>query len=393
MTQPVYTPFTTPRLDRDKLDAYNTLRSDHFSRLSRNQKGVLRDLTIGVANLYSTYDFNLILEIFADNQESKVDFSSQSMAQRIAHTGAMVIPYPDYNQGPDIGKRNWRRMRTDLVQSKYLSPLGKYSPPYRVLGFDHADTIDVYKQALISEVATEQKIQPNTPEYTRFLQTANNVFGVTQIDKLKGSYQNPSIPIIVVEGEFKALAILDAVMDKHKEVLTKCVESDDPAAMLHTLNRNDQLPPLVTCAGIGGVWNMVTKDKDAQEKKYVVRSEWSDNINLQKREVLICFDSDSKWLVGVGHAASSLAAACKPFKSVIKYISIPSPRGAKLGADDYIQAYGPNAFLQTVGEAKPIAAGVTFNSLKAAMRSGQSPIDYCIDLHAKEQDNAHSVSV
>jgi Domain of unknown function (DUF3854) len=388
MSQSLFTPFTTPRLERKYLAEHNFLREDHYKRLSRNKNGVLRDLTIASANLYSTFDYGHILDIFTDagNARSSDDFTAQSMAQRIAHTGALIIPYPDYTQGPNIGTRNWRRMRTDLVQSKYLSPLGKYSPPYRVLGFDHADTIDIYKGQLIKEVLSEDTSKTSQKQEL-IKQTAAKVFEAVQIDALKGSYKNPSIPMIVVEGEFKAMAILDAWMDNVKALIQDCANQPNPEAAVANLAKEKKLPPLFTCAGIGGVWNMVTKDKTNNDKKYVVRPEWQDNIALDNRELLICFDSDSKWLVGVGHAASSLAGACQPFKSVIKYITIPSPRGAKLGADDFIELHGPDAFLKLIGEAKPIAEGVAFIALQGAMRDGTSHIDYLINL--KEMTRQH----
>lgn len=371
-----YTPDENPRLEREQLSDKPFLRFDHYARLSRSERGVLRDLTIATANLYSTYNPNEILDIYTDSDNSKKDnYGCISMAKRIAHTGAMVIPYPEY-KNENLGDRNWRRMRTDFISGKYLSPLGQYSPPYRVLGMDHPDYVELFKDQIIKECLEELEIKDSDKEQTTI--KAKEILEKNDYDKVKHSYKNPDVPIIVVEGEFKALAIFDAWLDSHKDCIKHVLQSSDPDFALLEIDK----PPLFTCAGIGGVWNMVRKGPPVAGKptKYVVRPEWEKNIELKNRNLLICFDSDSKWITQVGHAASCLAQSCSDFNCKVSYISIPSPKGLKYGADDFIQAKGYKEFLDLIPLSEPIAAGIPYNQIVNATKDGTPPIDYLIHL-------------
>jgi len=106
---------------------------------------------------------------------------------------------------------------------------------------------------------------------------------------------------------------------------------------------------------IPGVWSW--KVKDLEELIPDLAS-----VPWTNREVLICFDWDSKLETReqVNRAAERLARALRKAgtREVYRIVLPPGPQGAKLGVDDYVMREGEAAFRALVKEARPVGDAV-----------------------------------
>ena len=178
---------------------------------------------------------------------------------------------------------------------------------------------------------------------------------------------DPKTPLLVVEGEFKALAIADALLDAHKAAIKQVLLS--PAPNLYDV-RHVRVPPKFNILGVGGVWNMV-ESANPTMKDYRVLPEWRPY--FPRDNVYICFDSDSKYKVQVAQACQATAQALQKVGANAYYVQIDAPASKKMGADDYIKFAGPQAFLDLVGKARPIVGQVGYHFMcKEAARIGNA---------------------
>lgn len=98
--------------------------------------------------------------------------------------------------------------------------------------------------------------------------------------------------------------------------------------------------------GLGGVWSFKSKNKG------VALIPIFEELNIVKRNLIICFDSDVSSNVNVLLAEQELARALTAIGAVVSIARISRPSNSsgtgKLGIDDYIVEYGAEAFYNDV---------------------------------------------
>lgn len=111
----------------------------------------------------------------------------------------------------------------------------------------------------------------------------------------KAVFADPTWPVVITEGEFKALAL--------------CLQG-------------------VACIGLGGVWNWRWNDELLEELS---------DVDWQNRPTVLCYDSDAESNPQVRVAELTLAAELQRRGADSRLCRLqPSPDGSKRGVDDYI---------------------------------------------------------
>jgi hypothetical protein len=133
-----------------------------------------------------------------------------------------------------------------------------------------------------------------------------------------------SIPVILTEGEFKAIALWRL----------STWQSDRPRFLV---------------VGIGGVWNWrgcIGKTVDADGERVDVKGVIADFARLtwRKRGTLILFDSDSDTNGSVKAARALLGRELRSLVAKVAFFDWPKPPAAK-GIDDWLALSGPAAVL------------------------------------------------
>lgn len=202
-------------------------------------------------------------------------------------TPALVIPYVDPWTDDFIQfKRNGKKM--PFVRVRY------YTAPTKVQGFGKK------KKELRYTQPSESGVHPYFPV----------VEGIDWQEVL----MDPDVPIMVTEGEKKALAA--------------CLAG-------------------IPCVGLGGVYNF-TQDDDLLPIL--------DKISWKSRQVYICYDSDAVTNNKIQAAEGRLATELSMKRDASVYmVRLPDyPDGRKMGLDDYIVRYGDDKFFELVEQAPQI---------------------------------------
>lgn len=128
--------------------------------------------------------------------------------------------------------------------------------------------------------------------------------------------EDPSRPLVITEGEFKAI---------------KGCEAGFPTV------------------GLGGVYNW---------RSHKLGIEWLPSlepINWQRRNVYICFDSDYKTNVMVCTALREFADALYERGAFVHVVTLPTVQGVdKVGLDDFLLREPPEQFTKLLHEAEPL---------------------------------------
>jgi hypothetical protein len=149
-----------------------------------------------------------------------------------------------------------------------------------------------------------------------------------------------SVPVFVVEGKKKALAILAYYLARGERVVVIC---------------------------LWGVWAWCRKQEDYGDARPELLDDWN-LIPVDGRQVLIPFDSDRDEKQNVDHAARTLANRLDERGAEVYHIWLPTePDGSKNGADDLIARHGPEAFQACVEAALDRGAHGT-EALRGAWR-------------------------
>ncbi len=335
-------------LDLKQPTMHHMLRVDHYERLSRNapragDSNVLRDETINMANVYSTFNYEEICHILACHKSNLLQEPKLlRIADTISRTGGLIIPY----YGNKIS-----RIRTDLVEPKYMSPFESDMPPYLIPAQENPKFHTKMRKVVIEEAAAKLNLPVQA-----VAAKADYLLNQSKFDHLCQGHKDPNIPMLVVEGEFKALAIYDSLLDLHRDYLVSGLSCNNWS--MQELTKIPK-PPVIYTVGIGGVWNMVLRSDD----HYKLRPELS--TLFPRKSVLICFDSDYKYKHEVCLAAATTAKTLRASGVTdTKFIDIPSVGGRKFGADDYIKFAGAPAFFSLVKSAPEIVGGQTAKELK-----------------------------
>jgi hypothetical protein len=142
----------------------------------------------------------------------------------------------------------------------------------------------------------------------------------------RGALDDPAVPLLVTEGEKKALA-----------------------ATQHGF----------PCVGLVGVYGFQKKREKAADGKPIGPRELIpdlDRVAWAGRCVVVCFDSDAAGNPNVGWAEYHLAELLTARGAVVRVARLPSePDGAKNGIDDFLVRHGPAAFCELVAAATPPA--------------------------------------
>jgi hypothetical protein len=139
--------------------------------------------------------------------------------------------------------------------------------------------------------------------------------------------EETGLPVVVVEGEKKTLALQRLAMH----------------------GRTEEQEPRFVAAGISGVWNWrrTTKEPAAHGGSRDVKEPIADLQRLawEGRTVYICFDADVRTNKEVHRARWALAKElARDRKAAVRYLEIPA--GGEKGVDDLLAAQGPEAVLE-----------------------------------------------
>lgn len=194
-----------------------------------------------------------------------------------ARTSALVIPYADPVTGEPMTCGNTDR---PFVRVRYLEEVTNH------------------------EGKVVRYTQPKGSHVRAYFPTVTDWSGV---------FADPTWPIVITEGEKKALAA--------------CLQG-------------------VACIGLGGVWNWRQDDELLVELQAI---EWRD------RQVVICYDSDAATNPQVRVAELTLAATLQSLGADVRICRLePTPDGAKRGMDDYISGGAVSSLLGLLGTAESI---------------------------------------
>ena len=171
----------------------------------------------------------------------------------------------------------------------------------------------------------------------------------TPCDIAPETLQDVDLPVIIVEGEKKTLA-LRRLADWNCESLRF-------------------LP-----VGLGGVWNWrgtIGKEPGPTGETHNVKGAIPDfsRVVWQKRIVYVLFDSDKRVNPSVQAAEHALAKELKARGAVVKLVDLPDlPNYEKTGADDFLAHPdgGPERMLELIDTAKPAEPGSTHEILDRA---------------------------
>jgi len=150
---------------------------------------------------------------------------------------------------------------------------------------------------------------------TKYLQPVGITPSPYILPEIAGIKEKPHKPVIITEGEKKALCLVKNGFN---------------------------------AIGLPGVWCFKNKRQDLPLLKEL--EEW----NWKGRTVHICFDSDAKDNANVVQAEIELGLNFYARGAKVFVIRLPQPdHQNKLGVDDYIAEYGVDAFKELYGGAKP----------------------------------------
>jgi len=135
---------------------------------------------------------------------------------------------------------------------------------------------------------------------------------------LPGDIANATIPIVITEGEKKALKL--------------CQEG-------------------FKAVGVSGVWCWRTSEDSTGQTK--VLDEF-DAIRWTGRTVFICFDSDAAANGDVQQAEEALAEELDSRGTTALIVRLPQDGDEKVGVDDYLVAHGKEELVKLLREAKPL---------------------------------------
>jgi len=142
---------------------------------------------------------------------------------------------------------------------------------------------------------------------------------------------DPLIPIVIVEGEFKTLALWRLAR--------------------HGLSAG--VPPRFIPVGIPGVWNWrgkIGKTQDASGARVSEKGPIADLglLTWQSREVIIIFDVDLVEKESVRIARGQLTRELEHRDAKVKWFEWPKDHAGAKGIDDYLAAVGPEPALQLI---------------------------------------------
>jgi hypothetical protein len=192
--------------------------------------------------------------------------------------------------------------RQESIQISYCSPAGKVGEFYRVRLLGKANGFQLEKPI--------RYLQPPHSGVRAYLPR------VAKLDWLK-TLASPEQPLIITEGEFKALS-----------------------ACLHGF-------PTI---GLGGVENW----RSAREGKQLIDELAA--ANWQDRRVYICYDSDVATKPQVAVAARRLAEELATLGAVVYDAGLPASTGTKIGLDDFLVQQGVTALRNHLRDAPPFTS-------------------------------------
>lgn len=173
--------------------------------------------------------------------------------------------------------------------------------------------------------------------------------------RTRAELDNPTVPLIVTEGEKKAL------------------KSDQEG---------------FPCVGLVGVYGFAAKRKssDTGPKRLIPDME---RIAWDGRRVNVIFDSDLAENDHVQYAVRDLAATLRDRGATVYCVTLPSrPDGAKNGLDDYLLDHTPGELQSLIDSAKPIAVPEP----KAIATSDRKPRGAFKKSCGDEPDNPHRLA-
>jgi putative DNA primase/helicase len=143
------------------------------------------------------------------------------------------------------------------------------------------------------------------------------------------------LPVVVIEGEKKALAV-------------------QRAADEHPVNGR----PRLVVVGLPGVWNwrmkQIVKDEDGEERTISVPIPALDKIKWEGRRVTILFDSNASTNENVSKARERLARELFKVRGAeVRIANLPALPGVN-GADDFLALHGPQRLLAEILESARI---------------------------------------
>lgn len=114
----------------------------------------------------------------------------------------------------------------------------------------------------------------------------------------------------------------------------------------------------VPTIGLGGVW-CFTSAKHGLPLLPIF-----DSFVWERRDVVICFDSDASTNLDISRAENVLATRLGEYGATVRIARIPAEGDAKVGIDDYIVAHGPESWVDKVIEkAQPFDSNAALHQM------------------------------
>lgn len=109
------------------------------------------------------------------------------------------------------------------------------------------------------------------------------------------------------------------------------------------------------CIAVPGVWNVVERAPNSEGRKTEERIVLPELEKLPwaRRKVVIIWDSDARYKAQVMQAGQRLAGLLKARGAEVRFHVLDAPPGRKMGLDDYLVEYGPDAFRRWLEQAPP----------------------------------------
>jgi hypothetical protein len=390
----LFTPLTLGRdtvmtvADLDKID-YSMRDADLKGRV-KGKGGALRPSVLEAQKLYVTYDYPTLVHVLSNGQGSLKNVGwILDVAKKQVARGAIVIPYIPLDAKPgDPIQQRLKPFYTDRDKQeakeaearglnfkmiKYYSALQSKNEPFIPEILVNKAAQAKVKQELIDE-AVAKSILPKE----KAAALAAKVLAAGNYERLGNVIKDPTVPIIMIEGEYKGVALAQGMIEAHAANLETVMKSKDPENFdLKTL------PPVsyyavVATIGVNGVVRRVGGKKtgtyELLESFHAVMPEG--------RTVIVGLDNDCAKNIAVAYSAVSVAQAMAHRKSKVGLL-IPPASEKKLGWDDYIVDAGITKGFQHLadcmrdqGSTLPIVdAKATWKELEAVLKEGGSVID------------------
>lgn len=396
------------------------LLKDHIKDMTKDG---LSKRTIKMAGVYSVVDPEQAVQIVSRFGRSEVHNGMKKNGRLLVYPNPLIF----FEQ----------HSKTDRSDKKYVAPDGSCNPPLIVptqakftqhnLPFleklNGKEKISEITKALKDMQGYEKEADLQTyiswfeesgfgKERSALLGKA--LFTASTSSKLYDALSDTNATIEITEGQKKTYKMYQSykeqIEEEDKAFAQKLPKASSDAELLDILQRKPNRPnKLFICSP--GVWMPVKswrKFTDVEKAgfceslnvedvngsnsplnagcKHALIPSWINMVDMTGRNIVITYDSDAQYNIGVTQSVSAMAQTIKDAfpNSRLNYRLIEGEDAkAKLGADDYLVKYGNKPFWDNL-EVREVAPNVSWAELNA--NNGKSLIRFLVEKRAKMGD-------